>query len=100
MTEFQVLRTNHTSFTVSDLDRSIAFFRDALGFDVTARTSRDPALSQSITGVDGAHLDVAYARGPDTAWSSFNTEPRITGGKLSPVRATRDLPISRSMSTI
>lgn len=65
MAGFRVLRTNHMSFTVSDLDRSIAFFRDALGFQVTTRASRNPALSQSITGVEGANLDVAYARGPD-----------------------------------
>ena len=34
---FKVTSTNHTSFTVSSLDRSIAFYRDALGFEVTSR---------------------------------------------------------------
>ena len=33
MSGFRVLSTNHTSFTVSDLDRTVAFFRDALGFE-------------------------------------------------------------------
>ena len=31
MPDFRVLSTDHTSFTVSDLDRSLVFFREALG---------------------------------------------------------------------
>ena len=65
MTEFKILRTNHTGIIVSDLDRSIAFFRDALGFEVTSRAPRDLALIRSITGVDGADVEIAYIRGPD-----------------------------------
>ena len=64
MSGFRVLSTNHTSFTVSDLDRSIAFFRDALGFEVTSRAPRDPRAIRHITGVDGADIEVAYIRGP------------------------------------
>lgn len=64
MTTFKVLATNHTSFTVSDLDRSIAFFRDGLGFEVTSRAPRDPGLIQAITGVEGADLEIAFVRGP------------------------------------
>jgi catechol 2,3-dioxygenase-like lactoylglutathione lyase family enzyme len=61
---FKVLSTNHTSFTVSSLDRSIAFFKDALGFELTSRALRDPALVSAITGVAGAEVDIAYLRGP------------------------------------
>lgn len=64
MSGFRVLSTNHTSFTVSDLDRSIAFFRDALGFEVTSRAPRDPHAIRHITGVSGAEIEVAYIRGP------------------------------------
>ncbi len=64
MPNFKVLSTNHTSFTVSDLDRTIAFFRDALGFEVTSRAPRDPAAIRHITGVEGAEIEVAYIRGP------------------------------------
>jgi catechol 2,3-dioxygenase-like lactoylglutathione lyase family enzyme len=64
MPEFKVLRTNHTSFTVSDLDRSIAFFRDALGFEVTSKAPRDPRAIERIVGVAGADIMVAYVRGP------------------------------------
>ena len=63
MSNFNILGTNHTSFTVSDLDRTVAFFRDALGFDVTSKAPRDPALIERITGVKGANVMIAYVRG-------------------------------------
>jgi catechol 2,3-dioxygenase len=34
-------RIGHVHLTVSDLDRAVAFYRDALGFEVTARYGRD-----------------------------------------------------------
>ena len=64
MTTFKVIATNHTSFTVSDIDRSLAFFRDALGFEVTSTGPRSPSLIQAITGVEGAEVLIAYVRGP------------------------------------
>ena len=64
MAGFKVLATNHTSFTVSDLDRTIAFFRDALGFEVTSKESRDPAVLSQITGIEGTQMLIAYVRGP------------------------------------
>lgn len=64
MNGFQVLATNHTSFTVSDLDRTIAFFTEALGFEMLNRAPRDPKLVASITGIAGADIEVAYIQGP------------------------------------
>ena len=64
MTTFNVIATNHTSFTVSDIDRSLAFFRDALGFEATSKGPRSPSLIQAITGVEGAEVLIAYVRGP------------------------------------
>ena len=64
MTTFKVIATNHTSFTVSDIDRSLAFFRDALGFEVTSKGPRSPSLIQAIRGVEGAEVLIAYVRGP------------------------------------
>tara|TARA_B100001167_G_C16651180_1_gene248687 strand:- start:53 stop:505 length:453 start_codon:yes stop_codon:yes gene_type:complete len=64
MNGFRVLATNHTSFTVSDLDRSIAFFSEVLGFEMVNRALRDPELISSITGVPGADIEVAYIQGP------------------------------------
>ena len=62
MNGFRVLATNHTSFTVSDLDRSIAFFSEVLGFEMVNRAPRDPKLISSITGVPGAGFEVASSR--------------------------------------
>lgn len=64
---FKVLSTNHTSFTVSSLDRSIGFFRDCLGFKVESRAMRDPKIIQQVTGVAGAEMEIAYLRGPGHA---------------------------------
>jgi catechol 2,3-dioxygenase-like lactoylglutathione lyase family enzyme len=61
---FRLIATNHTSFTVSDLDRSIAFFRDGFDFQVVSRAPRDPRLVSHITGVQGADVETAYLRGP------------------------------------
>ena len=60
----KILDTNHTSFTVSDLDRSIAFFRDVLGFEVTSKAPRAPEVIERVTGIDGARVMIAYVRGP------------------------------------
>ena len=64
MTGVRVRATNHTSFTVSDLDRSIAFFSEVLGFEMVNRALRDPKLISSITGIPGADIEVAYIQGP------------------------------------
>jgi catechol 2,3-dioxygenase-like lactoylglutathione lyase family enzyme len=83
MTTFKVLATNHTSFTVSDLDRSLAFFRDGLGFEVTSRAPRDPALIQAITGVEGAELSIAYVRGPGHSLELIQYDGPADKGKVT-----------------
>lgn len=64
---FRVVATNHTSFTVSSLERTIGFFRDCLGFQVVSRAARDPAIIRHVTGVAGAEMEIAYLRGPGHA---------------------------------
>ena len=61
---FRVLGTNHTSFTVSNLDRTVAFFRDCLGFELVSRAPRDPALVSRITGVENADGVLAFLKAP------------------------------------
>ena len=61
---FRVLGTNHTSFTVSNLDRTVGFFRDCLGFELISKAPRDPALVSRITGVEGADMVVAFLKAP------------------------------------
>ncbi len=64
MGDFRVVGTNHTSFTVSDLDRSVGFFTEALGFALLHRGPRDPAVIEKVVGVPGADIEVAYVQAP------------------------------------
>ena len=64
MSGFRVLGTNHTSFTVSDIDRTLAFFRDVLGFPATEKLARDPEMAAAVTGVAGAGITVAFVDAP------------------------------------
>ncbi len=64
MPDFKVLAVNHTSFTVSDIDRTIGFFRDGLGFSVTSKARRNVAIIEQVTGVDGADIIVAFVQAP------------------------------------
>jgi catechol 2,3-dioxygenase-like lactoylglutathione lyase family enzyme len=61
---FRVLSANHTSFTVSSLDRTLGFFTGCLGFQLVSRAPRDPKVIQRVTGVDGAEMEIAFIRGP------------------------------------
>jgi catechol 2,3-dioxygenase-like lactoylglutathione lyase family enzyme len=64
MSDFRVLATNHTSFTVSNLDRTVAFFTEALGFEFLNRAPRDPKVVEVISGVPGADIEVVFLQGP------------------------------------
>jgi catechol 2,3-dioxygenase-like lactoylglutathione lyase family enzyme len=63
MSNFKVLGFNHTAFVVSDLDRTVGFFRDLLGFELTSRAPRDKTAIQEMTGLAGADIEVAYLSG-------------------------------------
>ncbi len=82
MSGFQVLRTNHTSLTVSDLDRTCGFFVEALGFEVISRAPRDPAVIRDITGVEGADIEVAYVQGPGHRLELIQYLAPVERGKL------------------
>jgi catechol 2,3-dioxygenase-like lactoylglutathione lyase family enzyme len=64
MSGYTVVGTNHTSFTVSDMDRSVGFFTDVLGFELLHRGGRDPAFIEKVVGVPGADIEVAYIQAP------------------------------------
>ena len=55
---------NHTSFTVSDVERSVSFYRGLLGMELLSLAERDPAFAEKVTGIPGAHLKVAYLLAP------------------------------------
>ena len=51
---------HHASFTVEDLDRSVAFYRDFLGMKLEGIWEREAAYAQDVTGIPGARLRLAY----------------------------------------
>ncbi|HZM32928.1 MAG TPA: VOC family protein [Burkholderiales bacterium] len=80
---FRILGTNHTSFTVSDLERSIGFLSDCLGFKVVSKAPRDPALVSRITGVEGADMMIAFLKAPGHTLELIEYRAPATKGKVS-----------------
>ena len=80
---FRVLGTNHTSFTVSSLDRSLGFFRDCLKFELVSRAPRDPAVIQKITGVEGADMEIAFLKGPGHTVELIEYKAPASRGKVN-----------------
>jgi len=61
---FRILAADHTGITVSDVDRSLAFWRDVLGFELSHRAHQKGALAEEITGVAGAEILIAVVKAP------------------------------------
>ena len=64
MSGFNITGTNHTSFTVSDLDRCINYFCGVLGFELLNRSPRDPGFIERVVAIPGADIEVAYIQAP------------------------------------
>lgn len=61
----QIEGVYHTGFTVSDIERSIEFYRDALGMTLHRRQQGTAEYLSTITGFEGVKLEVALLRTPD-----------------------------------
>ena len=57
-------RIHHTGYTVSDLDRSVAFYRDLLGCEVIATQEKEGGYLAAIVGYPDAHVRMAHLRLP------------------------------------
>jgi len=55
---------HHTCYTVSDLDRSVAFYRDVLGCEVMAEQEKEGGYLAAIVGYPDAHVRMAHLRVP------------------------------------
>ena len=55
----------HTSFTVSNIEKSIAFYVDQLGLTLTRQWERKGPEIQALTGVVGARLSMALVECAD-----------------------------------
>ena len=51
---------HHTGLTVSDLERSLLFWRDAMGMDVLFQQEKDGGYLEEIVGEPGAHVRMAH----------------------------------------
>ena len=60
---FHIIATDHTGITVSNLERSLAFWRDVLGFELSHRPHQTGELASEITGVAGAEISIAVLKG-------------------------------------
>jgi catechol 2,3-dioxygenase-like lactoylglutathione lyase family enzyme len=57
---------NHTSFTVTDMDRAVRFWTAALGFEARSVSPRSGDWQAKVTGIPGAELLVAHLYGHGT----------------------------------
>ncbi len=60
MSKGKVVGVAHTGITVSNMEHSIAFFRDVLGGTATDPTLYTDPIFERITGVEQAHIKIAY----------------------------------------
>lgn len=55
---------NHVSFTVSDLDASVAFYENVLGLKCISYAERNEEFSSAVTGIPGVQMKIAYMEAP------------------------------------
>ncbi len=60
---FQIIAADHTGITVRNLEHSLAFWCDVLGFEVSHRPHQTGELASEITGVPGAEISIAVLKG-------------------------------------
>lgn len=60
---FRLLKVDHTGITVRDLEASLAFWCDVLGFERLHRARREGNFASGVTGVVGADILIAVVAG-------------------------------------
>jgi catechol 2,3-dioxygenase-like lactoylglutathione lyase family enzyme len=61
---FRIISADHTGITVSNLERSLAFWRDVLGLELSHTAHQTGELAREITGVAGAEIKLAVLKSP------------------------------------
>jgi glyoxylase I family protein len=61
---FRIFAADHTGITVSNLERSLAFWRDVLGFEPSHTAHQTGEMASEITGVAGAEIKLAVLKAP------------------------------------
>jgi catechol 2,3-dioxygenase-like lactoylglutathione lyase family enzyme len=60
---FRIIATDHTGITVANLERSLAFWQNVLGFELSHRAHHTGDLAGEVTGVAGAEISLAVLKG-------------------------------------
>jgi catechol 2,3-dioxygenase-like lactoylglutathione lyase family enzyme len=58
-----IQRFDHTSFTVADIERAVAFWRDVIGLAVADLSLREGNWLAAVVGVAGARCRIAHLHG-------------------------------------
>ena len=62
--ESRIIAADHTGITVSNLEQSLAFWRDVLGFEFSHTAHQKGEFAQEITGVENAEIKLAVLKTP------------------------------------
>src|SRR5712691_12477284 len=61
---FRILSADHTGITVLNLERSLEFWQNVLGFEFSHRAHQTGDMAAEITGVAGAEILIAVVKAP------------------------------------
>jgi glyoxylase I family protein len=61
---FHIVAADHTGITVSNLERSLEFWQNVLGFEFSHRAHQAGKMAEEITGVADAELKLAVVKAP------------------------------------
>ena len=72
---FRIDGLSHAGITVSDMERSLAFYRDGLGLEVYIDRIADHDYLREVTSVPSANVRIVYVQIPAVGrpWSSSST---------------------------
>ena len=62
MNSIEVKKYYHTGIVVADVDWTVTFLSDILGFELLDKSSREPGNQEFVTGVTGIEVVIAYMR--------------------------------------
>ena len=60
----RIIAADHTGITVSNLERSLDFWQNVLGFEFSHRAHQTGEMASEITGVAGAEIKLAVVKAP------------------------------------
>ncbi len=84
----------HFSFTVSDIERAVAWYTEILGLELVHRQRQENSYTQVLVGIPGAVLEVAQMKVPGVN-SKYSTHMLELIQYVEGAGGTRDLPTNQ-----